>query len=100
MKGFIDGYPTRMVVQSESEGDKASYLVDLCAYPRGLNEQGTIVFNGSCQCRDFVCRQEPKLKDPLNAGKVFRCKHCRWVRDNILDFILPLMCDKDPNKNQ
>lgn len=100
MKGYIHDYPTSMFVESESDGDKATYMVRLCDYPLGVGPQGTMMFNGSCTCRDFECRKAPQLKDPLNTGKVFRCKHLRFCRDNILDFILPLLCDKDPNKNQ
>jgi hypothetical protein len=100
MKGYIHGYPTSMMVESESDGDKSTYMVRLCDWPLGVNDQGAEQFNGSCTCRDFECRKAPQLKNPLNRGKVFRCKHLTWARNNILDIILPALCANDPNKNQ
>ena len=92
MEAEVYNSPTTILVTSESEGDKASYLVDLCAYEVMPN-----VFNGSCQCRDFLYRHEPKLKNPEFMGKVFRCKHIRYARDHALDFILPVLCRADKN---
>lgn len=100
MKGQVFGYPTSLMVESESDGDKSTYMVRLCDYPLGLSPSGVMQYNGSCTCRDFVCRKAPMLKDPTNTGKVFRCKHLGWARNNILDLILPVLCDNDPNKNQ
>lgn len=89
-----------MMVESESDGDKSTYMVRLCDWPLGIGLNGSMQFNGSCTCRDFECRKAPLLSKPSNAGKVFRCKHLIYARNNILDFILPMLCEKDPNKNQ
>ena len=68
MKGSIHGFPTSLLVESESEGDKSIYMVRLCDYPLGPNDGGIMQFNGSCTCRDFECRKAPQLKNPLNKG--------------------------------
>jgi len=100
MKGHVFGHPTSGMVESESDGDRSTYMVRLCDYTLGVDERGNMQFNGSCTCRDFECRKAPQLKNPLNSGKVFRCKHITWFRNNILDMILPILCEQDPNKNQ
>lgn len=99
MTGYVHDYPTRLVVHSESDGD-GSYLVDLCAFPYGKDDQGNLLFNGACQCRNFVFNCEPLLKKPDNAGRVYRCKHIRWARDNVLDYLLPVMKSHDPNLDE
>ncbi len=101
----IFDYPTRIVVSSESETD-VEYVVDLCRFPVGLDQNGNMVFNGSCGrsdlgvkgCRNFIYKCEPMLKKPENMGKIYRCKHIREAREHALDFILPKMCEMDPNK--
>lgn len=90
MQGEIYDYPTRLLVVSETDGDHASYLVDLCAYRVGS------VFNGACQCKSFMYRCRPQIKLPGN-DKICRCKHIRWARENALDFILPHLAAADPN---
>lgn len=102
MKGEIFDYPSRVLVTSEEDEHKA-YLVDLTMWPLGRDERGIMQFNGSCGCganigcKDFLYRCEPKLKRPENKGKVFRCKHCRWARENVLDFLLEHLRKNDPN---
>lgn len=81
------------------------YLVDLARFPRCTNQIGATVFNGSCGrsdlhaigCRDFLFRHEPKMKDPAYDGKIFRCKHIRWARENCLDLVLEYLHRNDPN---
>ena len=90
LHGEIYDYPTRILVHSETDSE-GSYLVDLCAYPVGG------LYNGCCQCRNWLYRCLPQLKKPENSGKIFRCKHIRWARENCLDFILPHMAASDPN---
>lgn len=97
MQGEIHDYPTRILVHSEEEGDKAAYLVDLCAFDVNKDRLHAPIYNGACQCKDFIYRWRPKLKDPVNSGKIYRCKHIRWARENCLDFILPKMAEMDPN---
>lgn len=99
MTGEIYDYPTRLLVVSETEGDKAAYLVDLCAHKRTILPVSgrMIVYNGACQCKSFLYRCQPKLRDPNNNGKLFRCKHINWARENCLDFILPHLAANDPN---
>lgn len=107
MTGRIADYPTRIYVHSESEPD-VEYLVDLTAFPRyqeGIGPDARVVYNGSCGrsdmgvigCRNFLFKCEPRLKEPENVGKIYRCKHIRWARENCLDFILPKMKEMDPN---
>lgn len=92
MKVYMHDGPCRYVVESESEGDKSSYLVDLCQYERSPG-----IFNGTCQCSDFVYRHEPKLKRPENNGKIMRCKHIRCARDLALDIIIAHLAKNDRN---
>lgn len=107
MIGRIADYPTRIYVHSESDKD-AEYLVDLVAFPRELPGSETVIFNGSCGrsdlgalgCRDFLYRCEPRLKELENVGKIYRCKHIRWARENCLDFLLPVMQRNDPNHDE
>jgi hypothetical protein len=99
MQGHVFDYPTRLLVHSESERDE-SYLVDLCAYPRGKNAEGFQIYNGSCLCRHFLFNLEPKLKDPQYDGKIFRCKHQKWARENVLDYLLPVMHKADTNHDE
>ncbi len=97
MQGEVYDYPTRILVQSEEEGDKTSYLVDLCAYDVNKFNLEKPLYNGACQCADFMYRWRPKLRLMENQGKIYRCKHIRWAREHALDFILPHMCKNDPN---
>lgn len=91
LSGEIYDYPTRMLVHSESvTGD--SYLVDLTAYQVGE------VFNGSCTCPSFKLTMERKLKQSENE-RIYRCKHIRWARENVLDYLLPVMKASDPNQD-
>lgn len=99
-----DNCPHQFWVSSESDGN-VEYCVELGAYPLGVNEHGIPAFNGACGrtparicgCRDFKFRCEPKLKNPNNAGKAFRCKHCRAVREFALDLLIPHLVKCDPN---
>ena len=98
MTGEIYDKPTRILVHSESDGE-SSYLVDLCAYPVEVAPDQRVC-NGVCQCRDFIYRCEPKLKRPEHAGKIFRCKHLRWARENCFDTILLYLAGIDPNLSE
>jgi hypothetical protein len=99
-----DNCPHQFWVSSETAGGE-EYCVELAAYPLGLNEHGIPAFNGACGrtaarirgCKDFIFRCEPKLKNPVNAGKTFRCKHCRAVREFALDLVVPYLVRADPN---
>lgn len=105
MTGDIHDYPTRYVVDSESENGE-SYLVDLSKWPLYKTDKGVQVYNGSCGlgaeigCKDFRYRCEPMLKKLENAGKVFRCKHIRWARDNVLDYLIAHCVQNDPNHDE
>lgn len=96
MHGQVQDWPTRILVHSE-EDDNEAYLVELTEWELGLNEQGTMTFNGSCQCKDFIYRCEPRLKRDENMGKVFRCKHIKWARDHALEIMLPKLKALDKN---
>jgi hypothetical protein len=91
------------MVHSESESDQ-SYLVNLGRWPLGRDARGVMQYNGSCGCgagigcKDFMYRCEPNLKKPENKGKVYRCKHIRWARENVLDFLIEHMARNDPNR--
>lgn len=99
MRGEVWDYPQFILVHSESE-EGAAYLVDLCAFPVGKNSMGKPIFNGKCQCRDFIFRCEPELKKRSNKGKIFRCKHARWARENVLDYLLPIIKENNPNVDE
>lgn len=90
LTGEIQDYPTRILVNSEEHPEEEAYLVDLCGYKVGN------VFNGVCQCKDFVFRCEPRLKRPGNTI-ICRCKHIRYAREIVLDYVLPAMRKHDPN---
>lgn len=97
----------RYWVSSESDGDK-EYIVDLCEYPRGVDVEGNLVLNGACGltnerihgCRDFSFRCERELKNPANAGKIFRCKHIRCAREYALTILLPHLSKMRPNTHE
>ena len=99
-----DNCPHIFWVSSESESG-TEYCVELGAYPRGKDERGLEIYNGACGrtkdrihgCKDFIFRCEPKLKNPQNVGKVFRCKHCIAVRNYAIDLIIPYLLKADPN---
>lgn len=97
MTGVIQDSPNRILVHSETDGE-ASYLVDLCAYPVEV-EPGKVVCNGVCQCKNFIYQCGPKLKQPEHAGKIFRCKHLRWARENCFDTILLYLREHDLNQD-
>src|SRR6478736_5337907 len=99
MRGEVHDYPTRIMVLSEEDQEDA-YLVDLTEFEVGLNDQGCMTFNGSCQCKDFIYRWLPRIKKPENMGKVFRCKHIRWAREHALEFMLPKLKEADPNTRE
>lgn len=89
MTGFIHDYPTRYVVESESvSGD--SYLVELVSH--GLYPKD----NGSCTCPAFVYSCAPRLKNPDNV-RLYRCKHLHFAREQVLDFLLKELDERDPN---
>lgn len=105
MKVRIDDYPTRFWVSSESDSD-TEYIVSLCEFPVGTDDQGNLIYNGACGapdglrthgCKNFKFGCEPKLNKPENMGKIFRCKHIRAAREHALDFMLPYLCKNDPN---
>lgn len=103
-----DNDPCLYCVSSESDGG-TEYVVDLCLHPLGLDEDGNMDFNGACictrgpnewlevGCKDFTYRCAPNLKKPENAGKVFRCKHCRAARDYAFRLLLPYVAKSRPN---
>lgn len=104
MTGRVADYPTRIYVCSRTR-EEIEYLVDLCRYIIGWMPDGTPIYNGSCGrsdlgalgCENFRFDLEPLLKNPENAGKVYRCAHIRWAREHALDFVLPHMEANDPN---
>ena len=98
MTGEIYDHPSRLLVKSRSDSN-VSYLVDLCKYPVGV-APGVVICNGTCQCSDFIYRCEPKLKKPEYMGRIFRCAHLNWARENCLDFILNYMREHDQNVSE
>lgn len=105
MKVFLAGADLRYYwVSSESHPDE-KYIVDVCAYPRGPDEDGVMQFNGKCGgphgehgCPDFLIRKEPKLRDPANAGKFFRCKHINEAEKKMASLVKPVILATDPNR--
>lgn len=89
MKGEIYDYPTRYRVDSESvTGD--SYLVELVsnsAFPHD---------NGTCTCPSFLLTMAKRLKNPDNT-RHYRCKHIIFAREQVLDFLLKELDERDPN---
>ena len=91
-------------VTSESHPED-KYIVDVCAYPRGVDEDGVTLFNGKCGgpngehgCRDFLIKKEPQLKDPANKGKMFRCKHINEAKKKKAILVKPAILASDPNR--
>ena len=105
---MADNDPCHYLVSSESDSG-VEYLVDLCAYPIGLDAEGNMDYNGACistrgkeewlehGCRDFIYRCEPNLKKSENMGKRFRCKHVRCARDYAFKLLLPYIAKNRPN---
>jgi hypothetical protein len=103
-----DNDPCRYIVSSESDGD-TEYVVDICMNPIGLDEYGRMKFNGACVethkpnewlevgCPDFRYRCNRGLKNPANAGKTFRCKHCVAAREYAFGSLLPFVAKNRPN---
>lgn len=103
-----DNDPCTYVVSSESDSG-IDYVVDLCQHPIGLDSEGNMDYNGACistrgpkewtqfGCRDFIYRCEPRLKEPNNMGKIFRCKHIRCARDYAFRLLLPYIAKNRPN---
>ncbi len=85
-------------VSSESDNG-VEYIVDLCEWPLGLDEEGIPIFNGVCGltherihgCRDFIYRCEKNLKLPENKGKIFRCKHVNAAEKYALKLLKPYL---------
>ncbi len=102
MKCRLADYPTRFYVTSRTE-EGVEYLVDLCAFP--VTVDGVRVFNGSCgvrgapetMCNDFRYRCQKTMKIP---GKICRCAHIIFARENCIDFMLPRMAEADPNRHE
>jgi hypothetical protein len=72
-------------VDSESVSGE-SYLCDLAAHDR----------NGSCTCPNFELKLRPMLRAPGNKF-VYRCKHIKWARDFVLDYLIKELDARDPN---
>lgn len=85
MTGEIYDYPTRVRVDSESHPGE-SYLCDLAANN----------LNGSCTCPNFALRLAPRLKEPENK-LIYRCKHLKWAREFVLDYLVKELDERDPN---
>ncbi len=106
---LLDNDPCQFLVTSESDGGK-SYVVDLCAYPIGLDAEGNMDFNGACistrtdeeytmyGCKDFTYRCQPALNRAENMGKTFRCKHVSSAREYAFKLLLPYMAKNRPNQ--
>lgn len=93
-----DSDPCRYWVSSESDNG-VEYIVDLCEWEVGLDNEGIMQYNGVCGltherihgCRDFIFRCEPMLKKPDNMGKIFRCKHIKAAESYALKLLKPFM---------
>ncbi len=100
-----DNHPTRFIVSSETDGSE-EYVVDIAAHRVVID--GRVIFNGVCGltdqrihgCRDFIMRKWPRLKDPANHGRLFRCKHIDCARAHALDFVLPFLVKANPNLDE
>lgn len=93
-------------VTSESHPEE-KYIVDICAYELGVDEDGIMVFNGKCGgphgehgCAHFIFKCEPNLKKPENIGKQFSCKHIRAACERALHLIKPIIKKTDPNLHE
>lgn len=108
MKVRMEGAdPCLYLVSSQSDMGK-EYLVDICANPLGLDEEGNMRFNGACiqtrtpdEWREYGCESfrytcQPKLDKPENMGKVFRCLHCRAAMDYAFKLLLPYIAKNRP----
>jgi len=110
-----DNSLTRFWVGSESESG-VEYLVDLAAIPVGINRRGTPVYNGACigrrsetewdhhGCKHFQCVQGPALRNPLNKGRTFRCKHIlcarKFIEEAAVDGMIQQLKVMNPNLDE
>lgn len=76
----IVGEPLRFRVQSESN-PRRFYLVELDWFNN----------NGGCDCRDFLYRHAPLLKNPYDKTIRQRCKHILAAREFFLEGWLELL---------
>jgi len=90
-------------VTSESHPED-KYIVDICAYELGPDDDGIMRYNGKCGgphgihgCQHFLIKCEPKLKLPENMGKEFRCKHIKAAEERAIHLIKPIIKRTDPN---
>lgn len=96
------------LVSSQSDTGK-EYVVNICLHEIGLDADGNMDYNGACLetrtesefsphgCEHFRYKCEPKLKDPNNMGKVFRCAHIRAARDQAFKIMLPHLAKTNLN---
>jgi hypothetical protein len=100
-----EGDPCRYWVSSESDKG-VEYIVDLCEWELGPDDEGVMQYNGVCGltpqrihgCRDFIFRCEKGLKNPENIGKAFRCKHINAAEKYALKLLKPYMAShRAPN---
>jgi len=75
-KGRVNEFELlRFLVRSSTTSEE--YLVDLAA----LNG------NGSCTCKDFQCRIEPKLSRGQKPPR-YLCKHLRAAREHLTNMLI------------
>lgn len=84
----ILGEPLRFRVQSESQ-PRQFYLVELDA----LNN------NGACDCKSFLYRHAPLIKNPYDKTVRQRCKHILAAREFFLDRWLELLSAEMKDKH-
>ncbi len=105
MKVRMDGNnPCQFWVKSESEGE-VEYCVNICENPVGHDEDGDMIYNGTCGlttmlihgCSDFKYRCQPKLDKPENMGKIFRCKHLWQAEKFAIKALKPYLKLANPN---
>lgn len=78
---------TSFLVQSDSN-PATWYTVDLLAYWT----------NGQCDCPDFRCRMEPHLRLGKPERPEWICKHIRFCRTQLKDWLLQALLDHEYRK--
>jgi hypothetical protein len=86
---LIEGEMFRAFVGSRSTAGK-KHLVDLEEWN----------WNGKCDCINFECRLQPKVKRGVTPCDGLRCSHIRRFRSYFLDEMLPKLAKALKAKGQ
>lgn len=80
----------RATFHVESRSEPNPRFVDLVAYRQ----------NGQCDCPDFRCKKEPKLKAGAPGSPALRCAHINAAREYLVQRVLANLAIMFPDDKQ